>query len=70
LTASKAPLKSSQPHIHWASRLLPSEVKRPGLEADHSPPRPRLLELYIHSSVRLQGVELNLLCTGTTLPFL
>jgi hypothetical protein len=28
------------------------------------------VDLYIHSSIRLHGVMLNLLSTGTTLPFL
>jgi hypothetical protein len=48
-------------------------VKRPGSEADHSPPASaevkENVDLYIYSPIRLHGVVLNSLSTGTTLPF-
>jgi hypothetical protein len=37
-TASKPALGSTQPHIQSVLRGLPPEVKRPGHEADPSPP--------------------------------
>jgi hypothetical protein len=36
----------------------------------HPVPRSGMLELYIHSPIRLHGVVLNSLRTGTNLPFL
>jgi hypothetical protein len=49
-------------------------VKRPGREADHSPPSSaevkECMELYLHSPIRLHGVVLSYKkSTGTTLPF-
>jgi hypothetical protein len=34
-------------------------VKLPGREADHLPPRLRMVELHFHSSIRLHDVVLN-----------
>jgi hypothetical protein len=47
-------------------------VKRPGREADHSPPSSakvkECMELYLHSPIRLHGVVLGLkISTGTLL---
>jgi hypothetical protein len=48
-------------------------AKRPGREADHSPPASaevkENVDLYIHSPIRLHDVVLNSLGTGTVLPF-
>jgi hypothetical protein len=49
-------------------------VKRPGCEADHSPPTnaevKKNVDLYFHSLIRLHGLVLYLLSTGKTLPFI
>jgi hypothetical protein len=37
-TASRPALEPTQPPIQWVPGALSLEVKRPGLEADHSPP--------------------------------
>jgi hypothetical protein len=37
-TASRLALGSSRPPIQWVTSVLPRGIKRPGLEADHSPP--------------------------------
>jgi hypothetical protein len=45
----------------------------PGVEADHSPPASASqenMDLYIHSPIRLNGVVLNSLNTGTPLPYI
>jgi hypothetical protein len=46
------------------TRVLSLGVKRPGHEADHSHPSSaevkELVELYLHSPIRLHGVVLNL----------
>jgi hypothetical protein len=57
---------STQPPIEW----VPGAVKRPGSEADHSPPASVEFkeDLYVHSLIRLHGVVLNSLSTRTTLP--
>jgi hypothetical protein len=39
-TASRPALGSAQPHIQWVPGILSLGVKRPGREADHSPPPP------------------------------
>jgi hypothetical protein len=48
-------------------------VKRPGREADHSPPASaEVQKMWICTSIppiRLEGLVLNYLSTGTTLPF-
>jgi hypothetical protein len=49
-----------------------SGVKRPGREADHSPPTSvevKKIWNYTYTSSRLHGVALNSLSTRTTLPF-
>jgi hypothetical protein len=37
-TASRTALRPTQPPIQWVPRALSLGVKRPGREADHSPP--------------------------------
>jgi hypothetical protein len=58
------------PHPMGIGDLSPG-VKRPGREADHSPPSSaevkEWVELYLHSPIRLHGVVLSK-STGTTLP--
>jgi hypothetical protein len=47
---------------HPAPRALSPGLKRPGREADHSPPssaRSRMAELHLHSRIRLHGVMRN-----------
>jgi hypothetical protein len=59
-----------QPPSQWEPRDLSQRVKWPGCEADHSPqkvPWSRLMDLYIHCPIRLHGVVLRQLSTGTTL---
>jgi hypothetical protein len=56
---SRPALGHTQPPIQW----VPG-VKRPGREADHSPPataevKKMWIYVYIHSSIRLHGVVLN-----------
>jgi hypothetical protein len=54
-TASRRALKPSQPPIQWVLGALSLGVKRPGLEADHSPPSSaevdEYVELYLHSPI-------------------
>jgi hypothetical protein len=53
-------LGPTQPPIQWVPGALSSEVKRPGREADHSPPTSQEnVDLYIHSPIHLHGVMLN-----------
>jgi hypothetical protein len=53
-TASRTSLGPIEPPIQWVKRALSLGVKRPGREADHSPPSSaevkELVELYLHSS--------------------
>jgi hypothetical protein len=37
-TSSRPALRPTQPHFHWVLGALSLGVKRPGREADHSPP--------------------------------
>jgi hypothetical protein len=56
-TASRPNMGPAQPPIQWVLG-----VKRPWLEAVthlHLVPRSRMVELYIHSLIRLHGVLLN-----------
>jgi hypothetical protein len=57
-TSSRSTLGSTQPPI-----LLSPGVKRPGCEADHSPPASaeikKSVDIYIHYPIRLHGVVLN-----------
>jgi hypothetical protein len=52
-TASRPVLGPTQPPIQWVPGALPLIVKRPGPEADHSPPSSaeikEWVELYLHS---------------------
>jgi hypothetical protein len=52
-TASRTALGPTQPPIQWVSVALSLGVKRPGREADHSPPSSaeakECVELYLHS---------------------
>jgi hypothetical protein len=51
---------TTQPPIQWVAGALSWGVKRQGREADHSPPsRSRMVELCLHSPIRLHGVVLN-----------
>jgi hypothetical protein len=62
-TASRTALGPSQSPIQRLLRSLSLGVKRPGREADHSPPSNAEVKvcvmLYLHSPVRLHGVVLN-----------
>jgi hypothetical protein len=63
-TASRPALGLTQLPIQWVSGALALGVKRPGLEADHSPPPTsevkECVELYLHTPpIRLHGVVLN-----------
>jgi hypothetical protein len=52
-TASRTALGPTQPPVQWVSGALSVGVKRPGREADHSPPYStevkECVELYLHS---------------------
>jgi hypothetical protein len=52
-TASRMALGPTQPPIQWVPEALSLGVKRPGREADHSPPSSaevkECVELYLHS---------------------
>jgi hypothetical protein len=56
-------LGPTQAPTQWVSGALSVEVKRPGREADHSPPSTvevnECVDLYLHSLVRLHGVMLS-----------
>jgi hypothetical protein len=56
-------LGPTQPPIQWVPGALSLGVKRPGREADHSPPSTaevkECVELYLHSPIRLHGVVLS-----------
>jgi hypothetical protein len=62
-TASRPALGPIQPPIQWVAGALSLGVKRPGREADHSPPSraevKECVELYLHSPIRLHGVVLS-----------
>jgi hypothetical protein len=70
-TASRTALGPTQPPTQWVPGAVSLEVKRPGREADHSPPSnaevKKWVELYLHSLTRLHGGVLSQ-STGTTLP--
>jgi hypothetical protein len=61
-TASRTALVPTQPPIQWV-QVTPLGVKRPGREANHSPPSSaevkECVELYLHSPIRLPGVVLS-----------
>jgi hypothetical protein len=62
-TASRTALGPTQPPIQWVPGVHSLGVKRPGREADHSPRSSaevkELVELYLHSPIRLHGVVLS-----------
>jgi hypothetical protein len=62
-TTSRKALGLTQPPIQWISRVLSSAVKRPGREADHSPPsRAEVNNAWSYtpnSPIRLHGEMLN-----------
>jgi hypothetical protein len=63
-TASRTVLRPTQPPIQWAPGALASGVKRPGREANHSPPSSaEVKNAWNYAStplIRLHGVELSL----------
>jgi hypothetical protein len=71
-TAYRTALGSTQPPIQWVPGALSLGVKRPGSEADHSPPSSaEVKNEWSYTStppIRLHGV---VLCysTGSTLPY-
>jgi hypothetical protein len=73
-TASRPALGPTQPPKKWVSGSLSLGVKRPGREADRSPPSSaevkECVEIYHHSPIRLHGMVLSLKCKGRviTLP--
>jgi hypothetical protein len=63
-TASRTSLGATQPLIQWVPGVLTLEVKRPGHEADHSPPSSaevkECVELYLHPHTSSwRGAQLN-----------
>jgi hypothetical protein len=72
-TASRTALGPTQPPIQWVPGDLSLGAKRPGREADHSPPYSTEfkegVELYLHSpnTPSRRGAQLS---TGTPLPLL
>jgi hypothetical protein len=62
-TASRMALGPTQPPIQWVPGALSLEVKRPGHEADHSPPSSaeikEWVELYLHSPIRPHDMVLS-----------
>jgi hypothetical protein len=64
-TSSRAGLGYTQPPIQWVHVALSPEVKRPGREADHSPPSSaEVKKMWIYTSPYAFAVS-----TGTTLHF-
>jgi hypothetical protein len=58
----RSALGPTHPPVQWVRGDLSLEVKRPGREADHSPPSSaevECVELYFHSPIRLHGVALS-----------
>jgi len=61
-TASSPALGPTQPPTHWVPGVISLGIKRPGREADRSPPSSselKYVELYLHFPVRLHGVVLS-----------
>jgi len=61
-TVSRLVLGPTQPPIQWVTEALSLGVKRPGHEADHSPPFSaevkECVELYLHSPKSFHGAVL------------
>jgi hypothetical protein len=69
--SSRPALRSTQPPIQWVPGALSPGVKWPRREVDHSPPTSaevKKIWIYTSTPIRLHGVVLNYLSTGTTLP--
>jgi hypothetical protein len=62
-TMSRPALELTQPPIQWVQRILSLGVKRPGSEADHSPPSSaeikECVEVYLHFPIHLHGMVLS-----------
>jgi hypothetical protein len=63
-TSPRPALWPTKPRIQWVPWALSPRVKRPGCEADHSPPlsaevKKIWIYTYINSPIRLYGVVLN-----------
>jgi hypothetical protein len=62
-TASRTALDPTQLPIQWVPGASSLGVKRPGREADHSPPSStevkEWVELYLHPPLRLHGMVLS-----------
>jgi len=62
-TVSRTALGPTQSSIQWVPGALSLGAKRPGREADHSPPSSaevkECVKLYLHSPIRLHGVVLS-----------
>jgi hypothetical protein len=64
--SSRSALGSTQPPIHWLQEALSPVVKRPGREADHSPPTSaEIKKMWIYTSAppyvfMAQGTTLTL----------
>jgi hypothetical protein len=63
-TATRTALRPTRPPILWVTGAPSLRVKRPGREADHTPPCSaevkEWVELYLYSPMRLYGVVLSL----------
>jgi hypothetical protein len=72
LHSVQARSESTQPPIQWGPGALSPGIKRPGLEADHSSPSSEEVKnggAIPPLPIRLYGVVLNKLSTGTTFIF-
>jgi hypothetical protein len=58
-TSSRPVPGTTQPIFQWGTGTMYPGLKRPGSEADHSPPTSEYVSLYIHCPIRLHGVVLN-----------
>jgi hypothetical protein len=70
-TACRPALRPTQSPTQLVPWAFSAGVKRPGREADHLfhlVPRSRVVELHLHSPLRLHGKVLNWLSTRITLP--
>jgi hypothetical protein len=60
-------MRPTQLPVQWVGGALSLGVKRSDSQADHSPMRSRMVELYLHSPTCLHVVVFNWLSTQTTL---